>query len=141
MALSIMWLIIMILFIFVEIFTFNLVSIWFIFGSLLALILSLFVDNFIVQVTVFVITSLVTLILSRPFVKKYMAKKIEKTNLDLVIGKTAIVTTAPTKISNGQAKIQGKFWTIISDDKIELNDEVEVLEIEGVKLKVRKVEK
>lgn len=141
MALSIMWLIIMILFIFVEIFTFNLVSIWFIFGSLLALIFSLFVDNFIVQVTVFVITSLVTLIFSRPFVKKYMAKKIEKTNLDLVIGKTAIVTTAPTKISNGQAKIQGKFWTIISDDKIELNDEVEVLEIEGVKLKVRKVEK
>lgn len=141
MDLSIMWLIVMILFIFVEMFTFNLVSIWFIFGSFLALILSLFVDNFVAQVTVFVITSLITLVLSRPFVKKYMANKIEKTNLDLVIGKIAIVTVAPTKTNNGQAKVQGKFWTIISEDKIELNDEVEVLEIDGVKLKVRKVDK
>lgn len=141
MNLSIIWVIVLILFILTEMFTFNLVSIWFVVGSIVALGLSFFTDNFIFQVLVFSVVSLLTLILFKPFFNKYMVKKIEKTNLDSVIGKIAIVTKSPTRTSNGQAKIQGKFWTIISDDEIELNEEVEVLSIEGVKLKVRKVDK
>jgi Membrane protein implicated in regulation of membrane protease activity len=141
MDLSIMWLVVLILFILVEIFTFDLISIWFILGSVVSLILSLFVDNFIIQVLVFSLVSLITLILSRPFVKKYMDNKRENTNFDVVVGKIAIVTKEPTKTTKGQAKVEGKLWTIISDDEIEIDDKVEVLKIEGVKLKVRKVEK
>lgn len=141
MELWIMWLIILLLFILVEIFTFNLVAIWFIIGSVVSLILSLFIDSFIIQVLVFVLVTLFTLILSKPFVKKYMNKKMVKTNLDTVIGKTAIVTKKPTRSNNGQVKIQGKYWTIITEDKLEIDDEVEILNIEGVKLRVRKVDK
>ena len=141
MDLSLMWAIVLIILILAEIFTFNLVSIWFVIGSIVAFAMSFFNDNMILQILVFVVVSLLTLIITKPLCNKYMNKKRENTNLDSVVGKIAIVVKEPTKTSKGQAKVEGKIWTVVSEDILSIDDKVEVEEIEGVKLKVRKVKK
>ena len=86
---------------------------------------------------VFFIVTVIALILTRKIVKSKIDPKKIPTNLDSVIGKIGIVT------KDGRVKIMGKDWAAISldDNKIEEGKKVEVLEIKGVKLIVREVEK
>ena len=51
-----------------------------------------------------------------------------------------IVTEKITKNTPGEVKVDGKRWTAVADKVIKENSVVEVLEINGVKLKVEKVE-
>jgi len=136
---KILWAVVVVLFVLIELFTFNLVALWFVFGSVVAFALAFFVDSFITQILVFGIVSLISLIITKPLADKYMVNKIVKNNADYIIGKKGVITKAPTKTVNGQAKVDGKQWTVCSDAKIEVDDEIEVLSIDGVKLKVRKV--
>ena len=41
----------------------------------------------------------------------------------------------------GEVKVDGKIWTAFADEKIKKDEKVEVLEISGSKIKVRKVVK
>ena len=74
------WLIVTIVLIVVEALTINIVCIWFIASALISLILSLFVDNVIIQVGVFVIVGTCLIILTKPLMKKYQKNKDTKTN-------------------------------------------------------------
>ena len=65
---SIAWLILLILLIFVEFITLGLTTIWFA-GSLVAFIVSLFYDNLLVEIILFLVISLVLLFFTRPIVK------------------------------------------------------------------------
>ena len=38
----------------------------------------------------------------------------------------------------GEVKVDGKKWTAYSDEKIDVHEKVKVLQINGVKLKVKK---
>ena len=120
----------------IEVLTTNLVTIWYIASSLVALILSFFVDSYLVQFSVFVILGTILLFTTRDYLVNLLVKKKEKTNLDRVIGMTGIVTEEITKKKSGEVKVDGKRWTAISDKKINVDSTVKVLEIDGVKLKV-----
>lgn len=135
-----MWLIVFVILLLIEISTTNLVSIWLAFGALLAFFTSLLCDIAWVQITVFFIVSIIALIATRPIVKRYMNPKIERTNYDSVIGKTAIVTKDIKKLEVGEVKVDGKFWSAKSDDELKKDEEVEILRIEGVKLIVKRKE-
>ena len=134
------WLFIIIVLIFLEAITVNLVTIWYIASALISLFLSLFIDSFFIQFLVFVVLGTILLITTRKQLVKLMGKKNIKTNLDRVVGMTGIVTSDISRNSPGSAKVDGKEWTAISDKKISTSSTVRVLEIEGVKLKVEEVD-
>lgn len=138
---TVIWLAAMIVFAVVEAVTVGaLVSIWFALGSLAALIVSRFTDNFWVQLVVFLVVSCITFALVRPLVKRYINPRTQRTNADRLVGQEAIVTqTIDNLAGTGQASIAGQVWTARGEDNtpIEAGARVTVLRIEGVKLIVR----
>lgn len=124
----------------IEVLTTNLVTVWYIASALVSLVLSFFVDSYLIQFAVFVILGTILLLTTRDYLLKLIVTKKEKTNLDRVVGMTGIVTEEITKKNFGEVKVDGKRWTAISNKKIKVDSTVKVLEIDGVKLKVEEVE-
>lgn len=131
-----MWLIISIILGVVEFLTVNLTTIWFVVSALVALFVSFFIDNFLIEMSIFVILGIILLITTRPLLNKLIKVKKENTNLDRVIGMVGIVTEDINKNSIGEVKVDGKRWSAISDKEIKKDTNVKILEVNGVKLKV-----
>jgi len=134
-----LWLTIAVVLAIIEMSTVNLVSIWYIISSIMAMVISLFIDNIGIQVTVFVLGGTILLILTKDAIKKILPEKI-KTNIDRIIGMEGIVTKEITKKSPGEVKVDGKHWTAIAEETISVDSTVEILEINSTKLKVKKKE-
>lgn len=139
---SVWWLMIAIVFGVIEILTLNLVTIWFIIGALFAMFFSLLGLPILCQVIVFIIASSVLMILTKPIIKNFLKLKPERTNADKVLGeKGLVIEEIDFMKGTGQVKINGQIWTAISVNKrkIDINEIVEVQEISGVKLIVKKI--
>lgn len=134
------WLALLIIFVVVECLTVGLVSIWFAGGALVAMLLAMAGAGAIWQDIVFLLTSGLLLIITRPFVKKYLLNKKVKTNYQSVIGEVAKVTeTIDNYNQTGTAFADGKEWTARStEDTVTMEKDtlVKVVAIEGVKLMV-----
>ena len=139
MNLTLTWLIIFIFLIFVEIATINLVSIWFAIGAIASCILSIYVDNLIIQLGCFVITSTICLILTKSIISKIKNHKITPTNLDRVIGDIGIVTKTIDEFNNGEVKVDGKTWTATSKETLKVGTKAKIVSINGVKLNVKSI--
>lgn len=139
MNLTLTWLIIFIFLIFVEIATINLVSIWFAIGAIASCILSIYVDNLIIQLGCFVITSTICLILTKSIISKIKNHKITPTNLDRVIGDIGIVTKNIDEFNNGEVKVDGKTWTATSKETLKVGTKAKIVSINGVKLNVKSI--
>ena len=133
-----LWLLLVIVLSIVEIITVNLVSIWFVISGIVAMIASLFTDNLVIQISIFVILGLIFMILTRKIVKKIVPEKV-KTNIDRIIGMQGIVITKIGKNKPGEVKVDGKIWTATSDETINQDEIVKILEINSTKLKVEKI--
>lgn len=128
------WLGMVVVFTVIEVFTAGLTTIWFAIGSIPMIFLSFLPIPFLYQVLIMLVISIVLLIFTRPFfVKKLNANK-EKTNVDALIGKTALVTKKITKFEKGEVKIDGKIWTAksVSDEDLDPGTECLLQSIEGV---------
>ena len=134
------WFITFIVLLFIEIITVNLVTIWFAVGAVAAMITAHFTDSLLIQIIVFTIVSALVLLLTRPIARKLRKTDVEATNYDRVVGKRAIVTKEIRKDSYGEVKVLGNIWTACSDRKIEVDKEVIVKGIDGVKLIVEEEE-
>ncbi|HIR59781.1 MAG TPA: NfeD family protein [Candidatus Onthousia excrementipullorum] len=133
---TLFWLVLFVILALFELATVNLVSIWFAIGAIIATFVSLVTDNIMIHLAVFTITSILLLLLTKPFVKKIKKKDVVPTNLDRVIGKVGVVTEKIEKDGIGEVKVLGKRWSAYSDKEIKENCKVKVLSINGVKLKV-----
>lgn len=134
---AIVWLVAIIVLALIEAGTTQLVAIWFVVGSVGAFIANLFNTPLWVQLIVFVAVSILSLALTRPFLKKYLAVKKVSTNADRYVGETAIVTDAiDNSLAKGQVKVLGSVWTARSADGsvIAQGARVKVEAIDGVKL-------
>lgn len=131
---SLIWVIAFLGLLLVEIFTVGLVSIWFAVGALAALISTFFTDSVAIQTIVFVVVSLVTLVSTKPLVKKFKVNKFEPTNSDRVIGKIAEVTKEISADNYGEVVVFGTEWLAASRKKIKVGTKVVVKSIEGNKL-------
>ena len=134
----IFWLVLVIVLSFVEIATVSLVSIWFVASGIVAMILSFFIEDTAIITTIFILLGIFLLVISRPIVNKLRSKDNEKTNLDRIIGETAIVTEDIKKNVVGEVKVDGKRWSAVSKENCLKGDTVKVLRIDGVKLIVEK---
>ena len=140
----ILWIIVLVATLAIEAMTMGLTTIWFSGGAFVALIIELLNGSFYLQVIVFLTFSLVLLFYTRPIAVKHFNKKREKTNLDTVIGKTAVVTIPIHNLrETGQVIVEGKEWTARSIDSSKQFDKdslVKIVSIEGVKLIVEENE-
>lgn len=134
---SVYWLIALALLIFIEIVTLGLTTIWFAGGALVAFIVSLFFDNLLVEIILFLLVSMILLFFTRPLVLKYFNPKKTRTNYQAVIGKEAYVIIAIDNISaTGQVVVDGQEWSAKSKENvvIEKGTKVIIHDVVGVKL-------
>ncbi len=135
------WFIVFLVMLIVELMTVNLVSIWFSIGALGAMLTAYFTDSIVIQIIVFIVVSIISLLITKPLVKKFKGFDITPTNSDRVIGKTGEVTKKIDNNSYGEVKVFGNTWTATSKEVIDVGEKVKVLNIEGVKLIVEREEK
>ena len=131
------WLILAGIFVIGEVITTGFLIFWLGIGSLIAMVVSFFTDNIIIQTTVFLISSVILILATKPLVKKFANTKTVKTNAEAIIGKKGLVTKDINSIkSTGQVKIDGELWSAIGKDDMDISKgtEVEVNEIKGVKV-------
>ena len=137
------WLIALVTFIVIEIATMGLTTIWFAGGALAALLLALTEVSFYVQLGAFLVISIILLVCTRPLAVKFFNQKREKTNVDSIIGKQAIVLAEIDNLrEEGQVILNGMELSARAYEGeriIPAGAVVEVMEIRGVKLMVKEV--
>ena len=133
------WLVIFIVLVIIELLTINLVTIWFAVAAVFALLVDIITGNTMLEIIVFTVSSFLLLLLTKPIIKKIKVKKIEATNLDMVINKVGIVTEDILDDKIGEVKVLGKKWSAYSDTKVLKGERVKILSIDGVRLKVEKM--
>ena len=114
----------------------HLVSIWFVVGSLVALVAAWLKWALWLQIVLFVLVSGALLALLWPMVRKHFNPSLAKTNVDAVIGSSGLVTVAIDNLTaTGQVKLGAMEWTARSTDgsTIPAGTVVRVDKIEGVK--------
>lgn len=109
-------------------------------GSFATGILAIFVKTFNVLIPVFVIVSVASLMLFRPFLRDRLKGKEESGIDEKYIGKTAKVTEKVTKTS-GVISIYGERWEArtLSDEEFLENSEVKIVKNDSLIMYVEKV--
>lgn len=137
------WLAAMILLLIVEGMAPGLVSIWFAFGALAAMISAMFHAPLWLQGVWFFAVSVVSLLLTRPLAKKYVNARTTPTNADMAIGRDCVVTEEIDNVrGTGAVTVGGKIWTArmaAPDGRAEQGRVLRVVRIEGVKLIVEEL--
>lgn len=137
------WLIALIAFGALEACTAALVSVWFVLGSLAAMIAASLSAPFWLQLLLFILVSAAALLLTRPLAKRLLKKDAVPTNADRILGKIVRVTeTICNDDSQGAVYADGKTWTARSEDGsvIPQGAMAQILRFEGVKVYVRQIQ-
>lgn len=136
-----LWLALFVVFLIVEAGTVALVSIWFALGALAALVSCVLGAEMWLQITVFLVVSLVLLAVLWKKVRGKVPRT--RTNVDSVIGAEGYVTEAIDNLSyTGRVKLGGITWAARSTSGagIPVGTLVKVERIEGVKVFVSPAE-
>lgn len=136
---AIYWLILFIVLLVIEIITLGLTTIWFAGGALTAFVLSMLEVPPAVQWAVFCAVSLILLFATRPWAVRYFnSQKKEKTNVDSLIGRTAVVTSEIRNLEGkGEVFVNGLTWTArAGEDSLVIKEDthVTITAVQGVKL-------
>lgn len=127
----------------IEIITMGLTTIWFAGGALVSAVMAAFSLPLWSQIIAFALVSVILLILTRPWALKYLNSRTVRTNVDSLIGQTALVTQDIDNLNaKGQVKVKGQIWTArsISDDvQLHEGQKVTIESISGVKVIVKPI--
>jgi len=142
MGFIIFWAVLLVVLVIVELETIQLVSIWFALGAAGALVsAALSPGLWWMQILIFLAISLISLLFTRPLVKKHVKLKETATNADRVLDMVGEVRETVSSIDNkGAVYVGNKLWTARAEpgaESIPEGTRVDVLRIEGVKLIVR----
>lgn len=132
----IFWLVIAVLFVIIECFTTQFISIWFALGAIIALLLSFLHQSVLIQLVAFIITGLGLAICLHPIIKKKMVRP-KALNADGLVGQTAIVTEDFVQ-GEGRVLIDHVDWKAKADEELHQGDHVQVTAIHGVTVTVEK---
>lgn len=137
------WLGVFIIALIIEALSPELVSIWFAAGALISVIVSLIPGTkWWIQLIIFVVVSVTTLLCLRPVIQKFMKRNIVNSNVDEIVHKKGKMTKPCDELNHGEVKINGVLWTACSSDEktpIAAGKLVEVLSISGNKLIVKEI--
>lgn len=135
----IIWAVVIAIALIIEFFTFQLVSIWIAVGGLVALILSAVGVGMEIQIISVLVISLGCILGLRNFALKFLNKNSEDKKAEPLIGKRARLIEDCTNKKNGTIKLNGVIWSVYSEEEISANEDVEVISVNGNKLKVKKI--
>lgn len=136
---AILWAVLLVAFVAVEAFTVSMVSVWFAFGAVAAMIVSLLNGELWLQVAVFVVVSGITLALLRPLSQKYMKPRIQPTNVDALVGMIGVVEEAVDAMT-GRVKLGDVSWSARCEaGSLNPGSYVRVEKVQGTKLFVMPV--
>lgn len=110
-------------------------------GAIFAFIAALLNFNFIIQMSVFAVSTILLIIFIRPLVTKLLTvKQASPMNSESLIGKKGVVLKEIKGDDRGQVKVAGEIWSAVCDenDIIEKDTTIVVKEIKGIKLFVDK---
>lgn len=137
------WLSVFVIALILEASTNDLVSIWFSLGALVSLCICYFAPWW-VELIVFMVISVVTLIFTRPLFKKMLKNQIRKTNSDEFIGLVVKTIKEISQFNPGEIKLNGIIYTAIlsdgSNETIKEDELVTIVTMKGNKAVVKKVE-
>lgn len=140
MCWTFVWLICIVVFSILEAMTTALVSVWFVIGSIVACLSSLLNIPFSIQLVIFLVSSLASLIGLRGYATSRLLKRSRDEPINSIIGKTGLVEeTINNILGQGRVKIGGESWAAktYDDSIINAGEYIEVLEIRGVKAIVK----
>ena len=140
---AIIWLALMVVFLIVEASTVVMVSLWFAAGSMAALLVSLLGAPIWLQVALFLAVSGVLLASLRPMVRKHFTPRLQRTNVDAVVGSQGYVTADIDNVAaTGSVRLGAMEWTARSTTgaPVAKGTLVKVDKIERVKAFVTAVE-
>lgn len=135
-CMSLIWGIIIILLVFLELMTVDVVAVWYALGAIIALFISFTSDSFATQFIVFVISGSLFMMILRNISIDFLKAKSILTSADKIIGEKGVVTISISKKQYGEVKVNKKKWTAYADEPIVKNTKVKVLSVDGVRLKV-----
>lgn len=138
---SIYWIIVLAILILIEIFTLGVTTIWFAGGALAAFIVSLFMDNLLLEIILFLTVSLALLYFTRPILMNYIHPGTNDEDCNSIIGRDATVTaTVDNRTTTGQVEVGGQEWSArsLEGNIIETGSRVKVQGVSGSKLIVTK---
>ena len=139
------WLLIAAVFVVIEIFTSGFAVACFSVGCVFGAILAACDLSLTWQIVAFAIGTFLAFVLIRPVVMKYLDKKTNdshvKTNMDNIIGKTAVVTERIEENGYGRVKIDGDDWKAMTDNGMaaEVGEKVQIVSYESIILTVKKL--
>lgn len=131
------WTIIVAASLIIEFITLEMVSIWLAVGGIFGLILCAFGVPIEIQIIVAVVIAVACILGLRKFALKFLEKSSKSKEAEILTGHTAVVTEKVSPNRPGMVKMNGVVWTAISEQEIEPNTEVEILETKGNKLIVK----
>lgn len=134
------WAAAMVVFLILELMTPTLVFACFVVASLAAGVFAFFSPAaFYWQIGIFVVVAVVLLPLTRKLAGKITRPSPQKSNVDALIGKVALVTKHIDPDLGGQVKIEGEIWTARANESVEEGEKVKVVEVSGTKVHVEKL--
>lgn len=136
-----LWLAVGIVSFVVELLTVGLISIWFVLGALVALLLALLDLHIAIQVVAFAVVSLICIFCFRNYWVKHLKDNFIPTNLDAYVGKEVVVFEEINDSANtGIIKINGQLWSAKSIDGTvyAVNEKVIVDKLVGNTIYVKK---
>lgn len=128
------WFWMAIIFAIIEIETFGFISAWFVFGSIAAMITSLFVSSVIIQGIVFIAISSVLMIALRSYaLNNFRNKTVRKNNIEELLEMPCVVVASIEDFDFGDVKLQGKLWRARSESgrSYKEGERPNVLRVEG----------
>ena len=127
----------------VEAFTMQMVSIWFVAGGIVSLILYFCGVSYEIQIIVFIAVSIILLISLRKLCLKFLLKNTdEKTNVDSLIGREAKLLKDISLGELGEVKLGDVVWTATTKDETPLSAGtlIKIVQVQGNKLIVQPFE-
>ena len=117
----------------VEIFTTQLISIWFAVSALINLFLVSMHIGLKWQLIQFIVTGVILLLIFRPLAKKLQPKFHPMNAADGIVGKTGTI------LNDQRVKVDGQSWKYAAVEKLNTGDSVKVVALNGVTLQVQKI--
>ena len=105
---ELLWMVLLIVFVLGELATIGLTCIWFAAGALAALVMAMAGVNPVVQFLVFLVVSILLLVATRPWARKYVNAKMQRTNADSLIGENI-------RISERVSNMDQTGWQLFMD--------------------------
>jgi inner membrane protein len=134
------WIVIAVVFFIIELTTASFFFLWISAGALLTAILSYFLDTPWIQYSTFAVSSVLLVLISRPWASRLSGATKRAANVDALVGQKVSVTKVEKHLPNqGCVKVGGEIWKAESEnhEPLKMNDEVTVVLVRGNVLVVK----